>query len=180
MCKAKLLTTHLLVHKFLMQYQEHNIWHAHVLLVIQILLNYKSPLIIYFYCQTLERIKLTWESFCMMCVAEVWALQCTTATWTDRSPSKPCLSSSSFPQPSGPTTMNGCLLVLRSQGWNMARLRWTSGVRTTGREPCWLARSDMVRLSGTYMLGVYVYVGSPIKRLHVSIPRYRWERVREI
>ena len=56
---AKLLATHLLVHKFLMQYQEHNIRHAHVLLVIQILLNYKPPLVIYFYCQTFERIKLT-------------------------------------------------------------------------------------------------------------------------
>ena len=36
----------------------------------------------------------------------------------------------------------------------MARLRWTSGVWTTGRPPCWPeARSDMVKSSGTYMCG---------------------------
>ena len=31
----------------------------------------------------------------------------------------------------------------------MARPRWTSGVRTIGKEPCWLDRSEIVRLSGT-------------------------------
>lgn len=40
----------------------------------------------------------------------------------------------SFPHPSGPTIMKGCLLLLCSHGWNMSRFRCTSGVRTRGTD----------------------------------------------
>ena len=53
----------------------------------------------------------------------------------------------SFPHPSGPTTMKGCLLLPCSQGENMSRPLCTSVVRTTGREPP--LRSEIMGLSGT-------------------------------
>ena len=61
----------------------------------------------------------------------------------------------SFPHPSGPTIMNGCLLLLCSHGWNMSRFRCTSGVRTRGTAesvpvPGPPVRSVSERLSGTW------------------------------
>ena len=41
----------------------------------------------------------------------------------------------SFPHPSGPTKMKGCLLLGCSHGVNMSRLLCISVVNTTGSEP---------------------------------------------
>ena len=53
----------------------------------------------------------------------------------------------SFPQPSGPMIMKGCLLPVWSQDRKVSWFRCRSGVRTTGGgEP---ERSDKVRVSGS-------------------------------
>lgn len=157
----------------------------------------------------------TCDSFCMMWMAEVWALQWMVATWAERNFSKLWRSSSlewcvhkqdsksagvhvcgygecmkvslwarllnipysirgyeydvirtsllllpeqhwwhqrdthSFPHPSGPTRMKGCLLLACNQGENMANPLWTSVVRTTGREPPFPTRLEIGGLSGT-------------------------------
>ena len=60
--------------------------------------------------------------------------------------------SHSFPQPSGPTMIKGCLLLVWSQDWKESWFRCWSGVLITGRAPE-LARSDKVRLSGSCTRG---------------------------
>lgn len=48
--------------------------------------------------------------------------------------------------------MKDCLLKLLSHGLNISKLRWTSGVSTTGKEfPPWeVASEETARFSGTF------------------------------